>query len=430
MFKTATLSLLLALVINAWSFAGDPPDVVAVLHAWEQATEGVPAPLADVVFDEYRDSHSAHELELAAELYGAVDARRLIEDFAWMAAMQGERLVLHAVPRDELMRLFCPGVDVEFDAGTATPRLLRFHDEAGPKSVVLTRPASEEPAVTRTAARPVPTATVIRLAAGVSISDIEDASVAPSRLSELLDRWAAATRQIKQAKLKFNRFTYDTTYFTETRSRGRFRFQSPDRGCYELFSVDENSDLISRRKGPHGEGYTVSTEPPVTYFWADNELILIHPDSQSYQVFDIPEEFDSEIRTVGSWDRAWTSLADPQRLLPGVVDVHSRDFLDDFSWSLLNQTDERITLKGTLRTDEGRYELAELQVILDARTFRTVATRTVAPNGARETVHVFDDADYNSEIGAPAEWLPDLSGFTHDNPAPPAPAAADGEAEE
>ena len=44
MFKTAPLSLLFVLVITVWSSAGDPPDVVAVLHAWERATEGVPAP--------------------------------------------------------------------------------------------------------------------------------------------------------------------------------------------------------------------------------------------------------------------------------------------------------------------------------------------------------------------------------------------------
>ena len=266
-----------------------------------------------------------------------------------------------------------------------------------------------------------PTATAIRLAAGVSISN--DDSAAPFPTVRSARPLGCGHRQIKSARLRFHRFTYDSTYFIETRSRGRFRFQSPDRGCYELFRLDENATLTSHRKGPRGEAYTVSTEPPATYFWADKKLILIHPDAQSYQEFEIPEELDSEIRTVGSWDRVWTSLADPQRLLPGVVDVHSGDFLDDFSWSLLNRTDERITLKGIPRSDAELYELAELQVILDARTFRTVATRTVARSGGREMVHVFDDADYNTEIGAPAEWLPDLSELTHDHPAPPAPAA-------
>ncbi len=422
MLKSAPLALWLALMTCTLAGAGELTDIVAVLHLWERTSEGVPAPLADVAFAEYCDSHNAHELELAAELFGAVDARRLIEDFAWSGSVEGERVVLHAVPRDEVTRLFCAGIDIELGARTVLPMQIRFHDsETGPRKTALARPAGLEPAVTRTASRPVHTASLIQWASGLSVAD-RDADSAPE-LTQVLDRWAAATRGIDRAELRFVRFHYDGVYFIEQRCRGRFRFQAPGAGCYELLPADEESEPTSKRKGPHGESYTVTTAPPVTYYWNDGELMLIHPKDRVLEVFDIPEELDSEIRTVGSWDRIWVGLADPQRLLPGVVDVHSRDFLDDFAWSLLNRTDERITLKGVPRTGDGSFEFSELQVILDACTYRTEATRVISPSGSTETVHVFNRADYNGDIGSPEEWLPDLSEFTDSNPAPPAPAA-------
>jgi hypothetical protein len=413
-------ALLLVLCIALSSRAAEPPDIAELLYAWQTSAIDQPALLADAAFADSRNTHNAHELSLAAEFYGPVDARRLIEQFTWSSRSVEGQTVLHAVPRDEFTRLFCAGVDVEWDADQQRPRSLRFYDEpASPRAVAIHPPAApEHAAVTRVAARPVHTDTLIQLAA---LNTIEDAPESPLELSEILRRWTDATSRIERAHLEFMRFNYDNLYFVEQRCHGRFRWEAPDRACYELFNSGDDGTAETKRKGPHGEPFIRESADPLMLCWDGNEVIIAHPELRTYDVFDVPS--DPEVRQTGSWGRIWSVYADPHRILPGVVDVHSEGLHDRFEWTLLRQDDEQILLCGRPLLTEDQQQLSQLQVILDPQTFRTRATRVYDVTGNRETVHVFCESKFNNDVNYSENWTPDLTDYQQLNSAPPAPPA-------
>lgn len=415
-------ALMITLCMAAPLAAAQPPDVVELLYAWQNSTAGTPGVLSDAAFPDVRDSHNAHELALAAQLCGPVDARRLIEEFTWTPRVVDEKIILHAVPRDEFTQLFCHGIDVKWDAEQQRPASLRFYDDpATPRAVTINPPAAFQPAsVTRVAARPVHPDPLIQLASLTTIESPVNATALT--LSEILRRWSDATSRIERAHLEFACYRYDSIYFIEQRCRGRFRWEAPDRACYERFNADDDATAPTRRKGSNGEPFTRDTMSPLMFCWNGNEVIIANPELHTYDVFDVPS--DPEARQTGSWGRIWSTFADPHRILPGVVDAHSNDFQSRFEWSLLRQDDEQILLSGVPLHEEDQRDMARLQVILDPDTFRVRATRIDDPTGNVETVHVFGDLRFNEDVNYSENWTPDLTGYEQLNSAPPAPPAA------
>jgi hypothetical protein len=412
---------LLVVCLASQLAAAESPDVVELLYAWQNSTADVPALLADTALAGSRNTHNAHELSLAAELYGPVDARRLIEQFTWTGRIVEGRIILHAIPRDEFTQLFCAGVDIEWDADRRRPRTLRFYDNpTSPRTIAIHPPeAAGDAAVTRVAARPVQSDALIQLA---SLSTIEDREADPApELPEILRRWSDATRRIERSYMEFVFYNYDSVYFIERRCHGRFRWEAPDRACYERFIADDDATAPTRRKGPNGEPFTRDTTDPLMFCWDGNEVIIAHPELRTYSVFEVPS--DPEVRQTGSWGRIWCTFADPHKILPGVVDAHSDEFQGRFEWSLLRQDDEQILLSGVPLREEDQRDMARLQVILDPETFRVRATRLYAPTGNAETVHVFCESRVNEDVNYSANWTPDLTGYEQLNSAPPAPPA-------
>ena len=419
-----TLSCFVFLIVLGLSgslAAADLPDVVELLFAWQNSTADSPGVLPDAAFTQYRDSHNAHELALAAELCGPVEARRLIGEFNWISRLSDGQIILHAVPRDELTQLFCPGIDVAWDAEHQRPASLRFYDDpASARAVTISPPTALEPAsVTRVAARPVHPDPLIQLA---SLNAIESPVDAPAlALPEVLRRWAEATSRIERAHLEFVYYSYDSVYFIEQRCHGRFRWEAPDRACYELFNTGDDATAEIRRKDPAGNPFTRGTAEPLMYCWNGTEVIFAHPAQRTYEVFDVPS--DPEVRQTGSWGRIWCAYADPHCILPGVVDVHSDGLHNRFEWALLRQDEEQILLCGLPLQAADQQELSQLQVILDPHTFRTRATRLYDVTGSRETVHVFCESKFNDDVNYSENWTPDLTGYELLNSAPPAPPA-------
>src|SRR5690606_29215427 len=71
-------------VVSATPFVaqgGEAPDVVRVLHDWQEASAQAPRLSVDRDLATYADELSAHELEAAAGLSGPVSARSLIEQY-------------------------------------------------------------------------------------------------------------------------------------------------------------------------------------------------------------------------------------------------------------------------------------------------------------------------------------------------------------
>jgi hypothetical protein len=400
------------------SQAADAPDIVRVLHDWQHASTDVPAPTIDGDLARYAATHSAHELEAAAALCGPVSARALIEQFEWTAAAtDAGTVVLTGVPRDELGRLFFSAVEIEFAADSPRPRELRFRDsEKQLRPVAITVPMSDAdsaPELLQVGTGLIQLASLVEFA-------VDDSEVADQPIADVLAAWADATRNIERAEIEFVRYQYDHIFGVEKRGEGRFHFEHPDRGVYEIRASDVAADAESRRTAADGSPLKVEADKPLIGYWENQHVVVAHPEQHAYDEFAVPRS--SEVRPAGSFDRLWYSLATPQRTFPATVDVHSGAFLERFEWSLLNHDEQRLILQGRPVTDEDQLEISELQVILDPATHLPQATRLISGDGHQETVHVIRRFAVNDAVPE-TDWRPDLNGYAECNPAPLAPPA-------
>ncbi|MBL8851355.1 MAG: hypothetical protein JNG89_16855 [Planctomycetaceae bacterium] len=411
--------LSLVLGVNALLQAGDAPDVVRVLHAWETASSGA-APLTDDELVSYAETHSAHEVEAAARLCGPIMARTLIQEFSWTATTTEGRLALTAVPRDPLVRAFYSGIEIELDDGTHLPVRLRFLDPAGERraTAIAVQQVSGE---FRENPRTTGGGGEIRLAALIEIEDVDanDEEAVPD-VTQVLADWQAASRAVERARVEFVRYEYDQIYGVEKRGSGRLYFESPQKGVYELQASPIGPGDVSRRTQPNGSAYALESDTSSLVFWDNRRVVVAYPDQHAYDEFVVPKQ--SSIQPAGSFTRLWYSLASPARLLPGVVGVHSDGFMERFEWSVLTGDDRKLILVGRPITDEDQLEISELQVILDTTTHLPQATRLIPPGGEREVVLVINTFVVNDDV-PPGEWRPDLSGYHKYDSAPLAPPA-------
>ena len=102
-------------------------ELLQVLRDWEQSTAALPKPLPDAAFPDSFESHTAHELDVAAQLYGAVTAQELIEDFNWsMESTTQTTVVLKGFPRDEISQLFYSAFEITLDRQSTRPAVTAF----------------------------------------------------------------------------------------------------------------------------------------------------------------------------------------------------------------------------------------------------------------------------------------------------------------
>lgn len=398
--------------------AGDPPDVVHILHEWELASHDR-SDSAEPTWTEETDALSVHEREAATTLCGPVDARSLIRQFEWTAdhSAAGE-IILTAIPRDPLVRLFFASVTIEFGADVRRPRRLTFRaPQVGERSIEVAAATVTTAGVESELVDSRPG--VIQAAA---LSEGSRAAAAPGvpTIADVLTAWSGATAAVERAELEFVRYNCDLIAGTEERCAGRFHFERPDVGVYELRPAEIPDGARSERTAVNGEPLTVTAGPARLYVWDGGRLIVARPDERQYE--DLPVPRLTKIQPVASFDRAWHALATPQRALPATVDVDSDGYLERFDWSLLHHDERRLILLGRPVSESDQLEISELQVILDPSTWRTLATRLISGDRERETVHVLKWVGTNNEVAA-GGWRPDLSGYTALDPAPQAPPA-------
>lgn len=395
-------------------------ELLQVLREWEQATAGLPKPLPDAAFPDLFESHTAHELDVAARLYGAVTARELIEEFNWsLESTTQTTIVVKGFPRDKVAQLFYSAFEVTLDRQSKRPSEIQFLDRDG-------TPREQAVRFRVVAARnPGATSGSVRTVAG-NTGETGAAEAAPpqAELPLILLRWVAATREIRAAELRFRRYVYDSIHAEEIRGEGRFIFEAPGRGLYELRPVELSDGVTSQRTTADGEPFEMAPDEWVSCYWTGTHLVWIDERERSYETMPLPEANTGDIRPVGSWDRVWAGWAGPQRALPGVIDAHTDSFIDRFDWTLLLRNERQIILQGRPKTDDDRFHLSLLQVVLDPNTYLTTATRMIDASGNRETVHVFEPVRISREPKAESDdWEPDLTQYRERTAPPPAPPA-------
>lgn len=112
-----------------------PATLTELLHDWAAASSAHPAWTPSEqkwLARRHQPWLSAVALDAVIRLSSSVDASTLTRDFTWtQSETRDEVTVLHAVPKDETHRLFCPQLRVELDAVTHAMLAIDVADRAG-----------------------------------------------------------------------------------------------------------------------------------------------------------------------------------------------------------------------------------------------------------------------------------------------------------
>jgi TIGR03009 family protein len=243
---------------------------------------------------------------------------------------------------------------------------------------------------------------------------VEDLS---PELEKILKSWEQTTSQFKKMTGEFSRFKYDKTFEVEWRAEGKFAYEAPDKGNYELRGLeprkDKNGQLEESQKiGSDGKTpYTLKADSPERWVCTGKEVIKINEKEKTYEKLAIPPDSQGENIMDGP--------------LPFLFGMKADQAKRRYRLSLNKSSSKaEIWLNVLPRWPKDSANWIKATVIIEAGTFKPRAVKLLDPTGA-ESVHVFKNVEVNPKRGffegdpfKPNLW--NLKHVLNDKPATPA----------
>jgi TIGR03009 family protein len=256
--------------------------------------------------------------------------------------------------------------------------------QTAPKNAPKARPAAKSGAtqVQATENEPAVNGKLPRPAAQPLV--VEDVS---PELEKILRNWELTTSKFNRMTGEFTRIKYEHTFEVESRAEGRFAYEAPDKGNYELRGLEPGKDKDGRpeqsqKLGSDGKTpYRLKADSPERWVCTGKEVIKINEKEKTYEKLTIPPESQGE-----------NIMDGPLPFLFGMkADQAKRRYKLSLNKSS-TKTDIWLDVVPRLAKDSANWTKA--RVIIDAATFRPKAVKLVDPTGA-ESVHVFKNVEVN-----------------------------------
>jgi hypothetical protein len=400
----------LAAVLCPWnhSHAGEPTaEIVAILRAWEAASEGAPRSSSRAALAAHHESHSAHELDAVCEMLGAVSADRLLEAYEWTHGAGDGEIHLTGTPRDVTTSLFFSGFDIVLDRATYRPKSIHFRAGNGaPRASAITAPMAGRPDVPSAKDR-----NVVRPATyAIPRAELEPAAL-PAELQSVHDQWVEASRGIHNAEIRFERYEYDTVFLTEKRGKGRFLYHAPDLAVYEIEGAEIPAGTQSKRVGHRGQTYTLQ---PATEFRAHlgrGQLWLIDPEQRRYDQFECYPSTTTgkDFRHYGVFGIPWSPRI---AYVPGMIAAAEMTSNRNLQWTFGPENEHGVIVVAQSAFPAKFVVGSRIEQLLDRETYRTKASRVISSSGQTEVVHVFEYVSVNTRELKREQFVPDLNGLS------------------
>ena len=245
-------------------------------------------------------------------------------------------------------------------------------------------------------------------------------------------------RKCKTLDAELTVFHYDAVFGDPHHpviTQGRFYYEAPNLGCYEIRKYESAGFLVDDFVGADGNGHheirnreaaknaannwrniseaiiwtgkeTLWIEGPKRncrkYSTAKIEAVLSRPESKNECLFGIIWAFSRQLAC---------RLQGPRQIHPLLIGIPATEVRQRFDVTI-ERSGEDIQLKAVPKQQVDRGCFREIDVILNAKTFMTVATQEVLPSGRDRTVYQFSDAKVNQRPSDRDQLLaPDLSGL-------------------
>lgn len=215
---------------------------------------------------------------------------------------------------------------------------------------------------------------------------------------QVLKDWEQHTSEFKKLVGEFYRHRYDDAFEVDKFAKGKFAFEAPDKGNYEL-APGEVGKSPSRKKNKAGVPYTVQPDQAERWVCNGKEVIKIDEKEKTYEKVLIPPDRQGDRIIDGPLPFLFGMKADRAKQRYKAIELKP------------GPSDE-VRLRVVPRLEADAMNWKEALVIIDARSFIPKAVKLTDPSGA-ETVHTFLNVKVNPFRNpfAQNEFKPNLKSY-------------------
>ncbi len=393
-------------------------EIADALAQWEAASQNaVPLTSEDehIAYMIHKSKRTGHEISIAIDLQNPIQVSDLNQRFAWKTIERTDnRIVLTAEPRETVEQLFYRGFELQLDANTHLPVLIRFIDRSGKQAdepmqlAVKLKPAEQRDVTLTSAEMP---AAKNRDREPLRLTELpkkegKEANAAPSDVppdvEALLKDWEAASSRHRILDAQFVRRIYDTVFRVEKVSKGRLYYEAPNKGRMDVLAPKLEHSVSDRKDRETGKNYRLEADRPESWIWTGKLVMQINE----------RDKIIESVRTDGLLQGWLVGLSKPLFGLPLVVDIRADDLKRDCEIRIVKRDQLGTWVEAKPRA--GTRMAAEINsatVILDRDTYLPKFSKYVDPSGNLETVYAFSNWKVNEQpTGHPLK--PDLKGYS------------------
>lgn len=202
-------------------------------------------------------------------------------------------------------------------------------------------------------------------------------------LEKILKDWEQKTAKIEKLQGDTRYREFDKTFAVEYRAEGKFAFEAPDRGNYELRPVKINKGDASSLKDEQGEAYKLTPKAAERWVCTGAEILKIDEAQKTYEVVEIPEE-----------RRGDRIIEAP---LPFLFGMKAEQAKQRYQIELGKETDQDIVLQLRPNWSGDAANWSKATVIISKTNYLPREVRLIAPGGTSMRIHTFENIKVNSD---------------------------------
>jgi len=204
-------------------------------------------------------------------------------------------------------------------------------------------------------------------------------------LEQILKDWELTTSHFKKLAGEFSRFKYDATFEVEIRANGKFAYEAPDKGYYELRGAVIDKADVSKKVGKDGIPFAIMSDGAERWVCTGKDVIRIYDKDKTYEKVPIPPESQGENMIDGPLPFLFGMKAEQAKLR----------YKLSLDTKRMKSNPSEIWLNVIPKWEKDAKNYQRATVIIEAKTFLPKAVKLVDPSG-QESVHRFENLEVNS----------------------------------
>jgi TIGR03009 family protein len=205
-------------------------------------------------------------------------------------------------------------------------------------------------------------------------------------LEQILMDWELNTSQFRTMAGEFSRFRYDNTFEVEKRADGKFTYEAPDMGNYQLWGAKIEKGEASKKRGKDGTPFELKPDDPDRWVCNGKKVIKIDDKAKQFEEVDIPPENQGKNIIDGPLPFLFGMKADKAKLRYKL------------SLRKIDKEKNEIWLDVIPRWPGDSANWSKATVIIEAKTYKPRAVKLLDPTGS-ESVHLFRNVVVNERRG-------------------------------